>query len=54
MSAKRCRLYEPGWVYIPACSTDIRARFDAVRAQLAKAEAAKASNVQPIKTRAAK
>lgn len=51
--AKRCRLYERDFVYTPACNTNIRARFDAVRAQLAqKAEAEKPANVKQIRRKA--
>jgi len=47
---KRCRLYEPGYIYIPACSTNIKERFDRVRAELAKqAEPKEAANVKPIR-----
>lgn len=50
MSARRTdptrHLYQ-GAVYVNAASTDIRKRFDAIRAALAKP--ARAPNVKPIK-----
>lgn len=44
-------LTDPGFVYVPACSTDIRKRFDKERKRLARLKSQSDDKVLPITQR---
>lgn len=52
--AHRCRLFEPGWVYVPADVSDIRKTFERIRVELEpqKQPTEPADNVRLIERRA--
>lgn len=51
--AKRTRLYESGWRYVPAASTNVAATFARIRREQKAAEQIKPSTVRPLKKKGA-